>query len=84
VIAEHEGRRVAAAIAAQVRGADSPPPFDGRGYCFVEVGSSSAALVEGDFFAEPAPRVVLTDASAAHAEEKRRFEAERLARWFGS
>jgi sulfide:quinone oxidoreductase len=83
VIADAEGRRVAAAIAARVRGSDSPPPFDGRGYCFVEVGASSAALVEGDFFAEPAPRVAVTDASTAHAEAKRRFEAERLHRWFG-
>lgn len=84
VIAEHEGRRVAAAIAARIRSGPSPPPFDGRGYCFVEVGSSAAALVEGDFFAEPAPRVVLTDVSAAHAERKRRFEAERLQRWFAN
>jgi len=84
VIAEHEGRRVAEAIVADVRGADSPPPFDGRGYCFIEVGASAAALVEGDFFAEPEPRVALTEVSAAHAEEKRRFETARLERWFES
>jgi sulfide:quinone oxidoreductase len=83
VIAEHEGLRVAAAIAADIGGREPPPPFDGRGYCFVEVGASSAALVQGEFFAQPEPRVAITDASAEHAEAKRRFERERLARWFG-
>ncbi len=83
LIAELEGLRVAAAIAADVRAAASPPPFDGRGICFIEMGKSQAALVDGAFFAEPEPRVVLEEPSSLHAEEKRRFEAERLERWFG-
>jgi len=48
------------------------------------MGRSAATLVEGDFFAEPEPRVALRDVSPAHSEEKRRFEAERLERWFGA
>ena len=83
VIAEHEGARVAAAIAAEVRGDPAPPPFEGRGACFIEMGRSAATLVEGEFFAEPEPVVRLREPSAANAEEKRRFERERLARWFG-
>ena len=83
VIAELEGLRVAAAIAADVRSAPPPPPFDGRGMCFIEMGKAQAALVEGAFFAEPEPQVVLAEPSPLHAEEKRRFEAERLERWFG-
>jgi sulfide:quinone oxidoreductase len=84
VMAELEGRRVAAAIAAAVTGAPSPPPFDGRGYCFLEMGTSSAAFIEGEFFATPEPRVFVRAESREHAEEKHRFEAERLQRWFGS
>jgi sulfide:quinone oxidoreductase len=83
IIAEREGARVAAAIAAELRGEDPPAPFDGRGHCFIEMGRSSATLVEGEFFAEPEPVVRLREPSAANAEEKRRFETERLARWFG-
>lgn len=83
VIAEHEGARVAAAIAAEVRGDPAPPAFEGRGACFIEMGRSAATLVEGEFFAEPEPVVRLREPSAANAEEKRRFEQERLARWFG-
>jgi sulfide:quinone oxidoreductase len=83
IIAEREGAQVAAAIAAEIRGEDAPAPFDGRGHCFLEMGRSTATLVEGDFFAEPQPVVRLHEPSADHAEEKRRFESDRLARWFG-
>jgi sulfide:quinone oxidoreductase len=83
LFAELEGLQVAAAIIADARNAPPPPPFDGRGYCFIEMGREAAGRVEGDFFARPEPRVVVGEISAAHAAEKRRFEAERLERWFG-
>jgi len=82
IIAELEGTRVAAAIAAKVRGEREPAPFDGRGHCFIELGRSSATLIEGEFYAEPEPSVQIRQPSAANAEEKRRFETERLVRWF--
>ena len=83
IIAEREGARVAAAIAAEIRGEGAPAPFDGRGHCFLEMGRSTATLVEGEFFAEPEPVVRLREPSADTAEEKRRFESDRLDRWFG-
>jgi sulfide:quinone oxidoreductase len=83
IIAELEGERVAAAIAAAVQGEGAPPAFDGHGFCFFEMGTKEAALIEGEFYAEPAPRVTLAEPDAVHAEEKRRFESERLERWFG-
>ena len=84
VIAELEGMRVAAAIAADIKGGDTPPPFDGTGACFIELGTASAALVEGDWYAAPEPRVSIVGPDAAHAAEKRAFESERLERWFGA
>lgn len=83
LFAERHGEHVAATIAARVRGEDPPPPFDGIGYCFIETGKTTATRVEGDFFARPEPAISIVGVSAEHAEEKRRFEAERLARWFG-
>ena len=83
VIAEREGLRVAAAIAAEAGGGEPPAPFDGHGQCFLELGRSSATLIEGEFFAEPEPLVRLRAPSAENAERKREFEAERLQRWFG-
>jgi len=83
LFAELEGLHVAAAIEAEVRHGSPPPPFDGRGYCFIETGKREAGLVRGEFYAAPEPRVEIVGVSAAHAADKRRFEAERLKRWFG-
>jgi sulfide:quinone oxidoreductase len=83
-IAELEGERVAAAIAATVRGQAQPAGFDGRGSCFVEFGAGQAALVEGNFFAEPEPEVSLREPAPEHARARRGFEAERLEGWFGA
>jgi sulfide:quinone oxidoreductase len=84
VMADLEGQQVAAAIAASIVGADRPDPFDGRGYCFLEMSSSTAALIEGEFYARPEPRVSVRGESEAHADHKHRFEADRLELWFGS
>jgi len=83
VIAELEGMRVAAAIAADLRGSEMPPPFDGIGACFIEMGTATAALVHGNWYATPEPQVSIAEPNAAHALEKRVFESERLERWFG-
>lgn len=83
LFAELQGIHVAAAIAADCGVGARPRGFDGRGFCFVEMGKSLATRVEGDFFARPEPKVRVLDATATRAEEKRRFESERLERWFG-
>jgi sulfide:quinone oxidoreductase len=84
VMAELEGKRVAADIVSKLAGGESPAPFDGKGYCFIEMGKRTAALVEGDFFATPEPDIELSTPSSENAEAKRRFESERLELWFGS
>ncbi len=60
-----------------------PADFEGRGYCFIEMGKSAATRVDGNFFARPEPEVRVQGVSEAYAAEKRRFETERLERWFG-
>ena len=84
VIAELEGLRVAAAITADARGEAEPGPFTGAASCFVEMGAELAGRMDVDFFAEPAPEIVFAEPSAERAAEKRRFESDRLSRWFGS
>jgi sulfide:quinone oxidoreductase len=83
VMAELQGLQVAREIAAEVRGEGPPAPFDGSGFCPIELGQGSAALVEGHWYAEPEPSVAIIGPSAAHAAEKAGFEAEHLERWFG-
>jgi sulfide:quinone oxidoreductase len=84
LISELEGRRVAAAIAAELEGGPEPPAFDGTGVCFIEMGPDLAALVDGHFYDSPQPRVEIAAPNAEHAAEKRRFESERLERWFAA
>lgn len=83
VMAELQGIRVARAIVAGLRGAEPPALFDGRGFCPVEIGGGSAALVEGNWYAEPEPVVSIAGPSAKYAAEKGAFETEHLQRWFG-
>jgi sulfide:quinone oxidoreductase len=84
IFAELQGARVAATIAAELSGEAGAPAFDGHGHCFVEMGPDTAALVEGQFYAEPEPHITLRDVSAANSADKHAFESDRLKRWFGA
>jgi sulfide:quinone oxidoreductase len=84
VMAELQGTRVGRAIAAELRGEEPPALFDGTGFCPIEMGRDSAALVEGRWYAEPDPIVTISGPSAEHAAEKAAFEADHLERWFGA
>jgi sulfide:quinone oxidoreductase len=84
IMAELEGNRVAAAIAADILGGAAAPEFDGKGFCYLETSKRHAAMLEGDFYATPEPMVELKEPSEKNFEAKHIFEAERLARWFGS
>jgi sulfide:quinone oxidoreductase len=49
-------------VARRIAGADgttSNAIFDGRGYCWIELGDGRAGFAGGDFYAEPEPRVTL-------------------------
>ena len=83
VFAEAEGKIVAEHIADTFAGKTTTAAFDGFGYCFLEVGGGMAHLVQGNFLAEPAPQVTLTEPSLEALEHKREFEQERLQMWFG-
>lgn len=82
VFAEAQGKVAAAAIIAEITGRPSPPPFDGVGYCFIEVGGGSAAYVRGEFLAAPAPRTEVTAPTAEAYQQKIEFERSRLDAWF--
>ncbi len=82
VLAEGQAKSVAAAIIAEITGRPAPPPYDGKGYCFIEMGEGRASMVVGDFLATPAPRVELTNPGADAYRQKLEFERTRLAAWF--
>jgi sulfide:quinone oxidoreductase len=82
VFAAGEGGVAAANIAADLTGGPEAT-FDGHGFCFLELPGRRVAFVEGDFFAEPAPDVHLSEADESRFARKQAYEQERLAAWLG-
>jgi len=84
VIAASQGEVVAARIAATLAGHGPTATYAGNAFCYVETGFGRAAMVSGDFYADPAPAVAFSEPSAQQLEGKRQFERSQLAAWFGS
>jgi hypothetical protein len=55
VFADAEARVVAETIAAEVAGTEKPSAYDGRGFCYIEVGGGMAAYGAGNFYGLPGP-----------------------------
>lgn len=83
VMAAAQGEVVAQRISMRLDGGEPDATFDGAGHCYLEVGGGRAMQVRGNFLAEPAPEVELTDALPEFLEDKRRYEREQLDAWFG-
>jgi sulfide:quinone oxidoreductase len=57
VFAHSEAKVVARRIAEEIAGKRSRAAFDGKGYCWVELGDGRAGFAGGDFYTEPEPRL---------------------------
>jgi sulfide:quinone oxidoreductase len=83
VFAESAGRTVAEQIIVQLRGGDTPAPYDGAGSCYVEFGGGKVGRVDADFLTGPAPKAPFAAASFENVQEKKAFGSTRRQRWFG-
>ena len=83
VFSEGAARVVAASLLARLRGDASPPPYDGRGGCYIEFGGGRVGKVDVDFLSGPKPTGTFRAPSSELVAEKRRFGSSRRARWFG-
>lgn len=79
VFAAAQGEAVAARIAAAISGKPAAAPFDGRGFCYVEVGGGRAMRAEGAFFEMPHPVMAARPADEAQYRDK----IEWVAGWLG-
>lgn len=79
VFAHSEAQVVARQIATSFGGARATT-FDGKGYCWVELGGGRAAFAEGDFYASPAPAIRLRSPGARWHLGKVLFERS----WIGA
>jgi sulfide:quinone oxidoreductase len=57
VFAHSEAKVVAQRIADDAHGQRSSASFEGRGYCWIELGDGQAGFAGGDFYAEPNPQL---------------------------
>jgi sulfide:quinone oxidoreductase len=80
IFAEGQGIAVAQDIVSQMRKEKTNSIFEGKGGCFVEMGST-AGYVYVDMFAEPNPITRLDKPAPEHMEEKEQFEKERIGKW---
>jgi len=83
VFAEGAARRVAASVAATLRGDEQPDGYPGLGSCYIEFGAGRVGRVDVDFLSGPKPTGEFVAPSAALVAEKHHFGASRSARWFG-
>jgi sulfide:quinone oxidoreductase len=83
VFAEGAARVVAASLIAELQGGEMPPPYDGKGSCYIEFGAGHVGRVDVDFLSGPSPTGSFGAPSNALVREKAYFGSSRRSRWFG-
>jgi len=78
VFADEQARVVARNIAGEILGGTEQSRFNGKGFCYLEMGDGTAAYGSGNFYAYPMPRVYLEPPSQRFHKERRELEQEQL------
>jgi len=82
IFAERQAKVVAQQIANDItRYKSSSEKFDGRGYCFMEIGDSKAGFIDADFYNQKGPITRLEFPSEKSYEKKILFEKNRISEW---
>jgi sulfide:quinone oxidoreductase len=79
VFADAEARVVAERIAGELNDSATARSYDGRGFCYIEVGNGQAAYGVGTFYGTPGPRISLESPSHGFRREKVELERNTLA-----
>jgi sulfide:quinone oxidoreductase len=82
IFAHHEAETVAKNIAAELEGSRPTHAFNGRGYCFLEMGGGQAGFAGGNFYAEAGPQIRMRRPGFHWHWGKVLFERWWLSRWF--
>lgn len=81
IFAHYQAQVVAHNIAVEIKGGEKKE-FNGKGFCFLEMGGSIAGYASGDFYAEPSPRVNLRKPGRLWRWGKVLFEKYWFWKWF--
>ena len=82
VFAHFQADVIAHNIAAKIKGVSPDKEFNGKGYCFIELGDGTAGYASGNFYAEPEPVVNMKNPSRIWHWGKVLFEKWWLWKWF--
>jgi len=82
VFAHYEAGVVAERILAEIEGRPPAAIFNGKGYCWLELGDGKAGIASGNFYAEPEPAVRLYPPMRPWHWGKILFEKWWLRHWF--
>ena len=78
VFADEQARVLARNISGEILGGAKQSRFDGKGFCYLEMGDGTAAYGSGNFYAYPVPHVYLEPPSQHFHKERRELEREQL------
>ena len=82
IFAEGEARTVSQQIIEEITdNKSSTPKFDGKGYCFMEVGDKKAGYIDVDFYNDDGPKTILEPPSEDSYNKKIDFERSRVNDW---
>jgi sulfide:quinone oxidoreductase len=84
IFAEGEAKVVSQQIINEIKNNNSnkaPTKFDGKGFCFMEIGDKKAGYIDADFYNERGPTTRLDPPSYEFYQKKLEFERSRLDEW---
>jgi sulfide:quinone oxidoreductase len=82
IFAEGEAKVVSQQIINDITNNSTQAEFDGKGYCFMEIGNKQAGYIAADFYNEAGPTVTLDPPSEELFQKKLNFERDRINEWF--
>lgn len=82
VFAHHEAEVVAKNIAAEIRGKEPGASFNGKGFCWIELGDGRAGFAGGNFYVDPDPQLKMRRPGRLMHWGKVAFEKWWLSHWF--
>ena len=83
IFAEGEAKIVSQQIINEIKNINSKKAlkFDGKGFCFMEIGDKKAGYIDTDFYNEAGPTTRLDPPSGEFYQKKLDFERSRLNEW---
>ena len=83
IFAEREANAVSQQIINEIvnNKSNKAPRFDGKGFCFMEIGDKKAGYIDADFYNEAGPTTRLDPPSEELYQKKLEFERSRLNEW---